>query len=193
MKPIRSALICGILILVVLAVGCAKPPTEEMNNATEAVTRAENDKDAVTYAAGSIARAREALEKMNLEAASKRYDTAKSYAAEAVAAAERAISEGHAGAARARDEANALVSELKPMIDDTRQGISAAITANLPLDFDTITQDFDLACRNTDQAQAAIFGSRYQDALKLGRTARSGLVDINQQLSNAAISVSRKK
>ena len=193
MNPMKSAFICGILFLAMLAVGCAKPPTEDMNSATEAVTRAENDNDAVTYAASSIARAREALERMNLEAASKRYDSAKSYAAEAIAAAERAISDGRAGASRAREEANALVSEIKPMIEDTRQGISAARSAALPLDFDIISQDFDMACRNTDQAQAAIYGSRYQDAIKLGRTARSELVDINQQLSNAAISISRKK
>jgi hypothetical protein len=87
---------------VLLAGGCAKPPTEEMDAASAAVTRAENDPDAVTYAGNSLARAREALNRMSVEADSKRYDAAKSFAAEAIAAADKAISDGRAGAARAK-------------------------------------------------------------------------------------------
>jgi len=102
---------CMALVLAMLAIGCAKPPTEDMNNAAEAVTRAENDKDAVTYAFNSITRAKDALARMNVEADAKRYDAAKSYAAEAIAAAERAIADGRAGAERARNEASALVAQ----------------------------------------------------------------------------------
>jgi hypothetical protein len=193
MKLIRSIAICFLLSLAFLIAGCAKPPTEEMNNAVEAVTRAENDNDAVIYAANSIARARDALGRMNTEAASKRYDAAKSYAAEAIAIAERAIEEGRAGAARARDEAEALVSELPPLITETEQGINAAKKAGLPLDFESINNGFDTACRNADQARSALSSDRYDDALKFGRSARSDLNGITQQLSNAATSASRKK
>jgi hypothetical protein len=130
---------------------------------------------------------------MNAEAASKRYDTAKSYAAEAIAIAERAIEEGRAGAARARDEAAALVLELPPLIAETKQGITAAEKAGLPLDFEAINNGFDTACRNADQASSSLSADRYDDALKFGRSARTDLNGISQQLSSAAISVSRKK
>jgi flagellar biosynthesis/type III secretory pathway protein FliH len=176
-----------------LATGCSKPPTEEMNNAVEAVTRAENDIDAVTYAGGSISRAKDSLERMRTEADSKRYDAAKAYAIEAIAAADRAISEGKAGAERARSEAVALVSQLRPMIADTEQGLKAAESAKLALDFDDLEREFDNAVYNTNEAQASINGGRYNNALERGRNARIGLNNINQQLSNATMSLSRKK
>jgi len=184
---------CAVLVLAALVMGCAKPPTDEMNNATEAVTRAENDYDAVTYAGNSVTRAKDALTRMNQEAAAKRYDAAKSYAAEAIAAAERAINEGRAGAARAKDEASALISQLKPLIEETEQGIEAARAAKLPLDFYTIDREFDTAQYYADEAQAALNGKRYQTAIDRGRSARSELNDINQQLSTAVLATSRKK
>jgi len=193
MKITSKTLICAVLVLTALVMGCAKPPTEEMNNATEAVTRAENDYDAVTYAGNSVTRAKDALTRMNQEAAAKRYDAAKSYAAEAVAAAERAINEGRAGAARAKDEASALVSQLKPLLTETEQGIEAARSAKLALDFYTIDREFDTAQYYTNEAQAALNGKRYQTAIDRGRSARSELNDINQQLSTAALATSRKK
>ncbi|MDR2717657.1 MAG: DUF4398 domain-containing protein [Treponema sp.] len=193
MKVTPKFLICAVLILAALVMGCAKPPTEEMNNATEAVTRAENDNDAVTYAGNSVTRAKDALARMNQEAAAKRYDAAKSYAAEAIAAAERAINEGRAGAARAKDEASALISQLKPLITETEQAIEAARKAKLNLDFYAIDRDFDTAQYNANEAQAAYNGRRYQTAIDRGRSARSELNGINQQLSDAALATSRKK
>jgi hypothetical protein len=193
MKITPKILICAVLVLAALVMGCAKPPTEEMNSATEAVTRAENDYDAVTYAGNSVSRAKDALARMNQEAAAKRYDAARSYAAEAIAAAERAINEGRAGAARAKDEASALVSQLPPLIAETAQGIEAARTARLDIDFETIDRDFDTAQYNANEAQSAFNGKRYQAAIDRGRSARSELNNINQQLSVAAMAVSRKK
>ena len=154
---------------------------------------AENDNDAATYAANTIERARDALTRMHAEAASKRYDDAKSYAAEAIAIAERAITEGRAGATRARDEAAALVSELKPLVVETEQGISAAKAAGLPLDYDSLAHDFDAARSSAEQAETALSDSRYNDSVKLGRAARAGLNGINQNLSNVVISSTRKK
>ena len=192
MKLKLTVFVCSVLIFGSLVTGCAKPPTEEMNNAVEAVTRAENDIDAVTYAGNTVARARDALSRMQNEAASKRYDAAKSYAAEAIAAAERAISEGRSGAARARDEAAMLVSELPLLIIETRQGIDAARSARLPLNFTTLNNDFDKASNDADDAQIAFSDELYEDALRLGRTARSELAEINAQLTGAVTGSRRK-
>jgi hypothetical protein len=181
------------VIAAVAVTACAKPPTEEMNNAYEAVTRAENDIDAVTYGGNSLARAREALANMQKEADSKRYDSAKSYATEAIAAAERAINEGRTGESRARDEASSLLSELRPLILETEQGIRAARSAGLPLDFKSINSEFEDARGNVDSAQTSLSAGRFKESLEQGRTARSELNSINQQLSSSAMSVSRKK
>jgi hypothetical protein len=205
MKSITITAACLALIFSLIAGGCARPPTEEMNAAVEAVTRAENDADAALYAGNTLARARDALDRMKNEAESKRYDAAKNYAAEAITAAEKAIADGQAGAARvreeaaspdgaqAREEAAALIGELGPAIAETERRIDAAQTANLPLDFGGIAQDFDAACRNAELAEEALVENKYQDALEKGRTARTGLRNIDQQLSSAALSTSRKK
>ena len=198
MKPLKctignTVLILSIIAGIVFAAGCAKPPVEEMNNATEAVTRAENDSDAVTYASNSIARARESLARMHGEAACKRYDAARSYAAEAIAIAERAIIEGRSGAEHARIEAAGMVFDLKPLIAETEQGIRSARAAGLPLDFNTLSRDFDAAQSAAKQAETAINGKRYDDAIKLAKSARSDLISINQRLSSAVITKSRKK
>ncbi|GHU78031.1 hypothetical protein FACS189462_1570 [Spirochaetia bacterium] len=189
-----SLLICAALAAALALSACAKPPTEEMEAAAAAVTRAENDADAVTYAANSLARAREALSRMQVEADSKKYDAAKNYAAEAVSAAEKAITDGKAGAARARDEATSLVNSVKDSLTETEKSINAAQgVKNINLDFNAIDQDFDTAKVTTSQAEQSLTGANYQDALDKGRTARGLLSDINGKISGAATSASRKK
>lgn len=179
---------------VLLAGGCAKPPTEEMDAATAAVTRAENDPDAVTYAGNSLARAREALNRMSVEANSKRYDAAKSFAAEAAAAADKAIADGRAGAARAKEEASSLLALIRTGISETADAIQAAKSSGkVGLDYTAINQDFETVRRSADQAEISLAGNKYQEALDKGRSARAGLSDINQKLAAAATAASRKK
>jgi hypothetical protein len=131
---------------------------------------------------------------MQTEADSKRYDAARSYAAEAVAAADKAVADGRAGAARAREEASGLIAALRPAVSETGAAIQAAKTAgNLGLDFAGLDRDFEAARRTADQAEVSLAGNNYQDALDKGRSARAGLSDINQRLSEAATAASRKK
>ena len=173
--------------------GCARPPVEEMNNAIEAVTRAENDNDAILYAPTTLARAREALARMRQEADARRFDVAMAYAAEAVASAERAIAEGRAGAERARRDAHALITDLPPLIAETEHGMSAARDAGLDLDFDSLEGDLNGARVNANQAVEAYSFGLYGEALAQGRSARNGLLDINQRIASAAVAVPTKK
>jgi hypothetical protein len=187
------ALIC-ILGLVLALSACAKPPVEEMENAASAVTRAENDPDAVTYAAGTLSRARDALNRMRAEAESKRYDSAKSFAAEAVSAAEKAIADGRAAAVRDREEAAALLEQVKTSLAGTGRSLENAKTVeNIILDFNALDQDYDSARRTTAQAEVSLAGNEYQDSMDKSRTARGMLSAIDGKISGAAISVSRKK
>jgi len=182
-----------VLLILGLILGCATPPTEEMNNAIEAVTRAENDADAVLYGAGSLARARDALTRMQSEANSKRYAAAKTLAGEAIAAADKAIADGQSGAARARDDATSLLAGLRPLITETGQNINSAQSKGLSLDYIGLNQEFDAARLNTDQAETALAGKQYQDAMEKGRNARAGLNEINSKIAAAVYVVSRKK
>jgi hypothetical protein len=194
-RNILPALCISLIVgTVLLAGGCAKPPTAEMEAAAAAVTRAENDPDAVIYAGNSLVRAREALGRMQTEAESKRYDSAKSYAAEAIAAADKAVVDGQAGAARAKEEAAALVASVKAGVSETGAAIRAAQSSGqVGVDFPAINRDFETVRRTADQAEVSLAGNNYQDALDKGRSARAGISDINQKLSSAATAASRKK
>jgi hypothetical protein len=189
-----AALILVLLGVSLLAAGCAKPPTEEMENAASAVTKAENDPDAVTYAAASLSRARDALTRMRTEAESKRYDAAKSYAAEAVSAAEKAIADGRAAAARAREEASTLLGQVKTALDETGKSLeNAREVRNAGLDFKALDQDYDGARRSAAQAEVSLAGNNYQDSIEKSRSARGVLSGIDAKLAGAVTSVSRKK
>ncbi|MCL2191004.1 MAG: DUF4398 domain-containing protein [Treponema sp.] len=181
------------LALALLATGCAGPPTEEMNNAVEAVARAENDNDAVLHAPAALARAREALRMMRREADSRRFDAARAYAAEAIAAAERAVAEGRAGAEQARREAHALISDLPPLIAEAERGMGAARAAGLDLDYDALDDALNGARERANLAVDAYASGLYGDAIAQGRYARNGLADINQRIAGAAVAVPQGK
>jgi HEPN domain-containing protein len=183
------AVICVVLLTVI---SCAKPPIAEMDSAKEAVLRAENDPDAAVYASGILSRAQNALRQMQLEADSKRYDAAKTHAAEAVSLAERAITEGKAAAARTKIEAEELLLSLGPALDEAEKGIQAARNSNLNLDFENLDKDMDNARQNNDLAVMDQSMGKYQDALEKGKTARSTIGDINQKLASAANAVRKK-
>jgi len=186
----RMKLVFIVCLVLAVVLGCAKPPLAEMESAREAVFRAENDANAATYAAGSLARARDALRRMQTEADSKRYDAARTNAAEAIAAAEKAIADGKVGAERAKDEAASLVAGLRPEIDETSRNVNGARYRQLSLDYNTIDGQLKNAHDATDQAEADQVEGKYKDAIDRARGVRADLTDINQKVANA---IPRKK
>jgi HEPN domain-containing protein len=193
MKFIQKSLICVLFFSVVLMTGCTKPPTEEMNNAEEAVARAENDPDAVNFAGNLVQRAKDSLALMYEEADAKRYDAAINYANDAIALAERAINEGRSEAGRTRQQAINSLAEVRPLLLETEKRIENAKAAKLPLEYGPIDGDLNTAQRTYDQAQSALSGNRYQEAIFLSNNVRSTLAGINQKLGIKAMEVSRKK
>jgi hypothetical protein len=185
----------GVVVLLTLfCAACAKPPLEEMDAAENAVIRAENDSDAVSFGESSLTRAREALSRMREEAASKRYEAAKNYAAEATTAADKAIRDGRAASARAGEEAAALLATVKDSLEETGRSIdNAKAVEHIDIDFNQVDQEFDFAQRTTDQAEVSLAGNRYQDSMEKSKTARGILGDISSTIAGAAMTVSRKK
>jgi hypothetical protein len=191
----KTPVICFIMLgLLFAAGGCAQPPTEEMDQAQAALTRAENDPEAVLYAGDSITRARNALTQMRSEAAAKRYDAARTYAQETISAAEKAIADGQAGAQRARDDAAGLMTLLAASVAETETAINAARQVpNSGLDFEALSRDFESARRTFDQAQIANAAGSYKEALEKGQAVRAALSGINARLSEAVMALTRKK
>jgi len=187
----KMKLIYTFCILLVLVIGCAKPPIAEMESAREAVFRAENNADAVQYASGTLARARDSLRRMQDEADNKRYDAARTHAADAISAAERAIADGRAGAQRAGVESAAIVSSLRSEIDETSRNVNGARYSRLPLDYNALDRAIVDAHSTADLAEVDQAVGRYQQAMDRARVVRSDLADINQKITNAT--TGRKK
>ena len=173
------------MLILALVLGCERPPLEEMERAREAVFRAENDADAVQYAGSTLSRAQNALRLMLTEAESKRYDTAGIHAAEAIAAAERAIAEGRAAASRIREEAASIITSLRTEIEETGRNINGARYSLMDLDYESLEDRLRNAWYITDQAQDDYAAGRYQSALDRARAVRADLFEINQMISNA--------
>ncbi|MDR2743092.1 MAG: hypothetical protein LBB98_13200 [Treponema sp.] len=191
-QVIQLCMCLSVLGCIMFLGGCAKPPTEEMAAATEALIRAENDPDAVTFGETSLNRARDAVFKMKQEADAKRYDAAKSYAAEAVSAAEKAISDGRAAAQRAREEAASLIASVKNSLAETEGLLSNAEQNNLNLDYEALSRDIEDVRSAIAQAEAAV-ASRPQEALEKGQAARAALSDIRNRISQGVRKTSSKK
>ena len=188
--------IFNIAFLIILGLGlaaCATPPTEEMNKASDAVIRAENDADAVAYAPSILVRARDALTRMQNEANAKRYDTAKNFAAEAISNAERAIAEGKAGAARAKEEATNLVNGLQTPLAETANALDLAQQNDIELDYDTLSGDLALANRTYSDAQQSLETDNYPDVIAKCSAVRPILANINNSINEGVQASSRKK
>ena len=185
-----------IILLGAIAIlfSCARPPEDEMNRAIEALSRAENDADAVMYAPNYISRSREALAKMQEEANSKRYESAKTYAEEAISNAERAISEGSIAAARAGDNAAALLNSLAVPLAETEANLNAAKEVpNIELDFAPLEGMLDSAKRSYDSALDSLSENNFRDALSRGQNVQPILSNINSQISGATVATFKKQ
>jgi multidrug resistance efflux pump len=122
---------------------------------------------------------------MQVEADSKRYEAAKTHAAEALAAAERAIANGEQAASRAKNEAQGMLAGLRPALEETERNLNGARYNQLNLDYNQLNSDLNTARNTIDAAEADNARAKYQDALEKGRTARATLGNINEKISGA--------
>ena len=187
----RKTLFILIGALILLS-ACAKPPVDEMNRAIDALNRAENDYDAVTYAQNTLNRAREALVMMQEEADSKRFDSAKTYAADVVNYAERAMSEGRANGSRAREEAASLLESLRTPLAETESALNTARANNANLDFNALGNSLDSANLNYRNARQSLEANNFADAISRGQSVRLTLDEINANMRIAAQDLSSK-
>ncbi|MCL2443909.1 MAG: hypothetical protein FWD13_10675 [Treponema sp.] len=207
----KFRLIYILVIISVFFLGCQKPPLAEMQNAKEAVFKAENDINAVLFAGNSLENARSALARMQSEADSKRYKDALKSAEEAIAAAERAIIEGKIIAdsnptiSNTNNTTNGnisngrpvtesdlqVLSNLKEEIEETSRNINGARYSNVNLDYDELDRAIINAYNTSDLAEADRAAGRYQDALDKAGSIRTALFNINQSVASAV--TARKK
>jgi vacuolar-type H+-ATPase subunit I/STV1 len=165
-----------------------------MEAAVAAVTRAENDPDAVLYGESALIRAKNALSQMQASAASKRYDEAKLFAQQAIDAAEKARDDGSQGAARAREATERLLLEAQNDLAATEKTLNTAKELdNTEADFDGLTGRLETARKTIGDAETDLTARRYQESQNKSREARNALGDITAEISRAVTKKSRKK
>jgi hypothetical protein len=190
---IIAAIAVAVFIIPVLFTTCAKPPTEEMEAARTAVTKAENDPDVAAFASSTLSRARDALSNMQAEADAKRYDSARNYATEAITSAEKAINDARMAVARARDDSANALNALRNAVTETDSAIAQGKKSSLPLDWKQIDGNFGQAQDIAAQAESAAAESRYREVVEHSNEARTALSSITAQISSASLATTRKK
>ncbi len=131
----RNVLLLGVVLIAgsMLLTGCAKEPALEIQAARQALTQAETP-DVQEYAAQSLAAAREAVKALDAEltaqkgkfALFRKYAQAKVLAANAKAAGDKAVADGAAGKARAKNEATDIINQAKAAVAETRTLLASA-------------------------------------------------------------------
>ena len=120
-----------VLTMTVLAVGCAKPPQQELDSAKAAVTAAEQA-EAPKYAPDAWDKAQQAMNAVNAEmeaqnakfALFRSYTKAKQLIADATNAANSAKEAAVAGKEKAKNEAQAAIDAVKASLEKAGQYIN---------------------------------------------------------------------
>lgn len=195
MKRYGPVFLALITILVIFAVAaCAKPPTDEMARATDAVTRAQNEPNVGTYAANSLRLAEDALRRMNEAAANKKYDEAKALAIDAANLADRAISEAKDAETQVKLDASNMIATVKSAITEAEQALAnARKVKNINLNTNAIVFEIDNAKKLNQDAEAALARAAHKEALDKATNARSSVSSAMGLISEAARESSKKK
>jgi len=187
-KPILAAL----LILGLFA--CAKPPQAEIDAAKAAVAKAAANSDVVTYAPEALAKAQDALSRMQTELTAKHYDKVKTIALEASAAAEKAISDALANKEKVKADAAALIAAMKKAIPEAEKTVAAA--KRIPrtgLDFAALAKALagaksSLAAAETDQANG-----NFMAAWNKASAVQTALADGERTVATAVQTATKRK
>lgn len=195
MKETKKLVVALISVALVAALAsCAKPPKAEIDAAKAAVVKAESDADVPTYAADSLARAKESLAKMQKEFDAKKYDAAKALAKETVQAAEKAVSDAKANKDRAKSSAASLLSSIKAALAEAEGALAAARkTRGVKLDFAASAAEIEAIKKSLASAEADYNGGAFKTALEKAESAQAKLRDLTNRISDAVRAVSRKK
>lgn len=120
------------LLSLTLMYGCAKPPTQEVENAEKAIAEAKQ-KEADLYVQDEFRKAEEALKQAKDLVAAKKYKEAKTAAEEAANSALRAIPLVEMNKAAMKEEAEKMVQEVQQSLDEIKSLAAAAIKKKAPV------------------------------------------------------------
>jgi len=131
----RSPLI--LIIFLALLSGCAKPPTEEMEQAAQAIAEAKQ-KEADLYVEDAFKKAEEALQRARDLVAEKEYKDAKTAAIEAARLAKHARSMIESNKEKMRQDTEQMLEKVRTSIDEAKILADKALKKKVHLNRDDI-------------------------------------------------------
>lgn len=120
------------LLSLTLMYGCAKPPTQEVENAEKAIAQAKQ-KEADLYVQDEFRKAEEALKQAKDLVAAKKYKEARTATEEAANSALRAIPLVEKNKAAMKEEAEKMVQDVQKSLDEIKSLAAAAIKKKAPV------------------------------------------------------------
>ncbi len=197
----KAKLFVSILVLLMVAGGCAKAPTEQMTAAESAVTAAAQS-EAEIYAPQAMAAARDSLAsaRMAVEEANKsfgpfrRYGKATALLAQAQQAAEQAAQEAQANKAQAKSEVEALVTQATAGIDSAATMLSFAPAGkDNRADLELMKADLEAMRASLAEVQSLYQSGRYLDAKTKAEVLTQQLDTMNSELAAATSTLKGRK
>lgn len=187
-RPVLAAL------LVIGLFACAKPPQAEIDAAKAAVATAAASSDVVTYAPETLARAQDALSRMETELAAKKYDKVKTLALEASAAAAKALTDAAANKEKVKADAAALIAAMKKALPEAEKTVNAA--KRIPktgLDFAALARSLAAAKASLAEADADYANGSFMAAFTKATSVQTALADGERTVNNAVQAATKKK
>lgn len=183
-----------VVLLLVLMVGCAKPPQASIDAARSALDAAKSA-EAAEYASDSLRSAEDALAALDQElkaqeekfALFRSYKKAEELAASAKAAGEKASQDADSGKAAAQQAATEAIASLKTALDEAKMMLDKAPRGKgTQADLEMMKADLAGAETAAGEAQSLLDGGKFKDAQAKAASAMD-MVTRTKDAINAAI------
>jgi chromosome segregation ATPase len=187
----RKLLILTLALGLAVAVGCSKPPQQDID-AANASLEAARTAGAQDYAPESLQQAEQAKQELDNELQAqqdkffKSYSKAKELAANAKTAADKAAQDANTGKETMRQEVGTAIQTARTDLAGVRDQLAKAPKGKgTAADLATLSADLDGVDASLNEAQAAYDGQRYAEAKTKVEAANQTLSTVKNDIAGA--------
>jgi hypothetical protein len=179
----HGLVVCMFAFALALVFACAKPPTQEMANAENAIADAKA-KEADLYAQDVFIQAQDELKQANELVAAKKYDEAKKAALEATKTAQQAASLVDENKQKMKTELEAMLLDIQKTLDETKKIAESAVKkkAVSKEDVQSAIESFDLDVKSVNERLQA---GKIREASDLAKSVLDKINAEKQTLTDA--------
>ncbi len=190
----------SVIVLLILAVGCSKPPEAEMKDAQMSLDDARNSANADVWAPNEFQSARSSLDSANAEvkaqderfALMRNYDKAKEMYAQAKTDAEKAKRAAATNKEAAKVEAEQKLQEATAAIESARDALTKAPrTKGTRADIALFTTDLDGLDQSLEEVRRLIANEDYRGATSKATAVSQEASEMATRLSEATMRAGR--